>query len=76
MTFLFAPHINKIKIITYTDDILIQADTKIQLFDRLRDFHETLRKSKLKAVPDKISFFHAAVQILGHVNTENKIRPL
>ena len=76
MTILFTPLIEKNEIITHIDVILIQADTKTQMFDRLRSFHETLRKFKLQAAPYKTYFSLAAVKFLGHIFTKNKIRPL
>ena len=56
--------------------ILIQAENKPQMFERLRNFHETLRNSKLKAAPDKTFLFLIAVKLLGHAITRNKIEPL
>ena len=55
---------------------MIQTDTKTQIFDRLRNFHETLRKCKHKAARDETYLFPAAVKFLGHLITKNKIRPL
>ena len=60
----------------YIDDILIQVDTKNQMFDRLQHFHESLGKSKLKTAPDKTYFYLAAFKFLDHVITENKKRPV
>ena len=76
MTLLFAPPIKKNETTTWIDDILIQADTKTQMFDGLRNFLETLRKFKHKAAPDKRYFFLATSEFLGHVIIENKIKPL
>ena len=76
MTFFFPPLIRKNEIISHIDNLLIQVDTKIQMFDRFRIFHETLRKSKLKVAPDKTYFFLATRNFLGYVITKNNIRPL
>ena len=76
MTILFAPLIKKNEIITYIDDILIQAENVEQMFIRLDNFHKALRQSKLKAAPDKTFFFLLSVKFLGHVITDNKIKPL
>ena len=46
------------------------------MFDRLRDFHETMRKSKLEAAPDKTYFILTVVKFLSHSITKNKIKPL
>ena len=46
------------------------------MFKHLRNFHEALRKSKLKAAPDKTFFFLQSVKFLGHLITGNKIKPL
>ena len=64
------------EIITYIDDLLIQVDIKTQMFVQFLNFHETLRKPKLKAALDKTYFFSAAVNFLGHEITENIIGPL
>ena len=60
-TFLFALLIQKNEIITYFDDIMIQAENKTQLLDQLRDFQEKLMNSRLKTAPDKTYFFHGTV---------------
>ena len=72
----FAPLIKMNEIITYFHDISIQAETKTHMSDRLRNFYETVGKSKQKGAPEKTFFFLAAVLFLGHVITKNKIRPL
>ena len=71
MTFLLALLDNNDEIITYIDDILIQVDAKTQMFDQLRNFYETLSKSKLKAAPNERYFFLSAVIFLAHINTKN-----
>ena len=53
MTIIFARLFKKSEIITNIVEILIQAETKTQMFDRRCNFHETLRKSKFKAAPAK-----------------------
>ena len=53
---------------------MIQADTKTQKSHLPRIFHETLRKAKLRATPDKTFFLLASVKLFGHVVAKNKIR--
>ena len=61
VTIVFAPLIRRDEIITYFDDISIQAETKTHMSRRLRNFYETVGKSKLKGAPEKTYFFLAAV---------------
>ena len=46
------------------------------MFERLRNFREPLRNSKLKAAPDKTFLFLIVVKLLGHTITQKKIEPL
>ena len=66
----------KNEVITNIDDILIQVDSKTQTFDRYQYFYEALWKFNLKSAPDKTYLFLTAGKCLGHLFTENKIRPL
>ena len=75
MTNLFAPLIKKNEIVTYFDAILIQADTKTQIFEQRPNFLKTLTKTKIKATPDETYFLLAAVKGLGYV-IKNKMRPI
>ena len=72
--FSFAPFIKNKEIVTYIGDILSQFDSKTQISGGLRNFHETLRKAKLRANPGKKCFLSAAINFFGHVMTRNKVR--
>ena len=76
LTISFAPLVERNEIITYIDDIVVQAVIKPQMFERLRNFHGALRNSKLIASPDRTSFFLLAVKFLRHIVALNKIKPL
>ena len=76
ITILFAPLIKANEIITILMTYLVQASDDAQMFKRLRNFHEALRKSKLKAAPEKTYFFLHSVKFLGHLIQGNKIKPL
>ena len=72
MTFHFAPHVKTKKIITYIDDILVQAENKHPNFDRPRKVHETLRKPKFKAAPDQRFFLLIPDKNLSRVYNQRK----
>ena len=73
MPILFAPLIRRTETITYIDEILVQAENKLQTAERR--IHQTLLNFKLKAAPDTTCFIHIAVKFLGHINNQNKIQP-
>ena len=56
LTILSGPLMNKNETITHTDDILIQTDTKSQIFARTRKLHESQWKSILEVSSDKTYF--------------------
>ena len=67
MTFQFAPLIRKKQAITYIDDTIMQAQDETEMFEIIDKYRELLRKSGLKAQPEKTKFFRRKVQFLGHV---------
>ena len=76
MTIPFASLIKRKKAITYIDDTLMQAETKSELFDIIREYHTLRRSSGLKAAPDKTKLFLRNVQFLGHVVSGDGIQPV
>ena len=57
MTIHFAPLIKRNQAVTYIDDTIMQAQTVEEMFDIIATFHDLLRKSGLKAQPEKTKFF-------------------
>ena len=53
----FEPLIKKKKAITYLDDSLLQSQAKAEMFTNSHEYHQRLRKRRLKAAPDKLIFF-------------------
>ena len=76
MTIHFAPLIKRKKTITYIDDTLMQAETKAELFDIIREYHAFLRSSGLKSDPEKTMFFLEKVQFLGHMVSGQRVQPI
>ena len=71
----FEPLIKKKKDITYVDDSLLQSHSKAETFMNIHEYHQLLRKGRLEAAQDKIHFFLRKVKFLGHVTSEQVIRP-
>ena len=76
MTIHFAPLIRKKQAITYLDDTIMQAQDETEMFEIIDKYHELLRKSGLKAQPEKTKFFLRKVQFLGHVVGKDGIQPV
>ena len=71
MSKIFRPLILKKNAITYLDDVLMQSQTKEEMFKVLEHYHKILQNENLKAAPDKSHFFLTRVKFLGH-NIERK----
>ena len=54
----------------------MQAQTQSKMFKILIHYHHLLRKSGLKAQPEKTKFFLQKVQFLGHVVGKDRIQPV
>ncbi len=76
MTIHFAPLIEKGDAISYIDDVLLQAENKTKMMDVIKEYHALLRKSNLKASPEKTKFFLRKVQFLGHMVSGKGISPM
>ena len=57
MTDISAPPVERNETITNFEDKFLHVDEKTQMFYQLPIFRETIRKSKLKALQRKPSFF-------------------
>ena len=76
MTLQFRPLIKTREAIAYLNDIMLQTQTKKQMFKIIQIFHELLEKSGIKAAPDKSLFFLKKVRFLGHMILEEGLAPL
>lgn len=59
----------------YLDDIVIHADSLHEHNRRLKEVFERLDKFNLKIQPDKCEFMHKQVMYLGHLITNEGIKP-
>jgi hypothetical protein len=57
------------------NDVIITVDSLESHSERLRELFQRLRESKLKIEPFKCEFLRAEVQFLGHVTTDEGLRP-
>ena len=76
MTILFDPLIKKKQVITYIDDTIMQSQTRGEMFIIINECHTLLRKTGLRAAPEKTSFFLKKVKFLGHVISPDGIQPI
>jgi hypothetical protein len=60
---------------TFLDDIVVYAKSLAEQDLKLREIFERLRRYKLKLQPEKCEFLRKEVNYLGHVITENGVRP-
>ena len=71
MSKIFRPLILNKNAITYLDDVIMQSQTKDEMFMVLEKYHQILQNEKMKAAPGKSHFFLTRVKFLGHI-IENK----
>ena len=64
MSKIFRPLILKKNAITYLDDVLLQSQTKDEMFTGLEQYHKILQNKNLKAAPNKPHFFLTRVKFL------------
>lgn len=67
--------IQGIRCFAYLDDIVIYADTIETHEVRLKEVFQKLRLHNLKLQPDKCEFMRNEVMYLGHVISENGVKP-
>ena len=75
-TFHFDPLIKKKHAITYIDDIIMQSQTRGEMFTIINEYHTLLRKAGLKCAPDKTFFFLKKVKFSGHVISPDGNQPI
>jgi len=75
MTFFFEPMIKTNTAITYIDDVLLQTETKEEMFKAIQQFHQVLHKNNIKADPTKTYFFQRSITFLGHQISGEGISP-
>ena len=66
--------INK-KCLVYLDDIIVFGTSLQEHMDNLKEIFEKLRENNLKIQPDKSEFLMKEVSYLGHIISEEGIRP-
>jgi hypothetical protein len=64
-----------IKCLVYPDDIIIFGESLEIHNEKLRDVLARLRKYNLKLQPDKCEFLRKEVAFLGHIVTEDGVKP-
>ena len=76
MSKIFKPLILKKLAITYLDDVLMQSQTKDEMFIILEQCHQILKNENMKAAPDNSHFFLTRVKFLGHIIEKNTTTPM
>ena len=76
MTIHFDPLIRKKQATTYIDDTIMQSQTRGEMFTISIEYHTLLRKTGLKAAPDKTFFLRKKVKFMGHVISPDGIQPI
>ena len=76
MTKAFQPIIETKDALAYLDDLMMMADDKEKMFQIIIKFHHLMRKSGMKAAPDKTEYFLRKVKYLGHNISEFGISPV
>ena len=74
MTINFHPLIRKKQANTYIDNIIMQSQTRSDMFTIINENHTLPRKAGLAAVPKKTFFFLKKVKFLGHVISPDDIQ--
>ena len=76
MTVFFEPLIKKKQAVTYIDDTIMQSQNKGEMFSIIHEYHDLLRKTGLKAAPEKTFFFLKNLKFLEHVISSEGIQPI
>lgn len=61
--------------LVYMDDIIVYSPTIQEHLSRLKEVFSRLRKANLKIQPDKCEFLRKEVAYLGHLITQNGVKP-
>ena len=76
MTIHFAEMTAKKQFITYTDDVMLRAKTKAEMWKNLKSYFQCLRPPGLKAAPNRTKHFLTKVKFLGHIVSDKGIQPV
>jgi hypothetical protein len=60
---------------TYLDDVIIYASSLEEHNNNLKNVFNRFRTNNLKLQPDKCEFLHKEISYLGHIITENGVKP-
>jgi hypothetical protein len=74
MNTLFGKHVNR-WVCIYLDDVLIFSKTEEEHFQHIRWVLDILQKNGLKAKNSKCEFFKTELKFLGHIVSENGMKP-
>ena len=58
----------------YLDDVIVYAESKSELYSRLKDVFDRFRKANLRLKPKKCSFLNRRVNFLGHTVCEEGVQ--
>ena len=75
MSKIFRPTILSENVITYLDDVIMQSQTKKEMFIVLDKYHQILLEENMKAVPDKTHSLLTFVKFPGHIIDGNTVTP-
>ena len=67
MTIHLAEMIARKQAITYIDNVILQAETKNDIWKKRESYSQCLRSSGLKTAPNISKLFLRKVQFLGHI---------
>ena len=68
--------IDKRSALVYTDDILLLADEKQEMFELIKKLHKIVTKENLKLAPEKSFYMLLKVKFLRHEIGNNTIKPI
>lgn len=58
----------------YLDDVIVFAETKSELYERLSEVFDRFRQAHLKMKPKKCAFLKTSIEFLGYIVSEEGIR--
>ena len=76
MTIHFAEMIAKEQVMTYIDDVILQAKTNRDMSKNLQSYRQCLQSSGLKAAPNKTKLNLRKVQFLRDIDSDKRIQPV
>ena len=79
MSTFFRSLIDKRSASVYIDDIVLLADEKQEMFERIKELHKVATKENLKLAPEKSFYMLLKVELLGHERGHpgnNPIKPI